>query len=253
MLQELGINVDDHVLALRGKRKRGGSTTSSEITPQQDGTQFIQDPLSSDFTQPMQEILSLSMSKQVPTHNQGLVQDDEWINGSSRIGTAPGNSFTPVNFASFPAQNLISPATLPGVPECDLDALEEINQVTGFTHALAKSSQIMENVQLHISMEPTTDIESISPIAPLYTMAPPLQLYQRRSVEDTADSVLFAMKGDIEGLKRLFARGEASPVDESSSRGFSLIRACASQPCRVFQRPKTLTILVGSLWWDATI
>lgn len=83
--------------------------------------------------------------------------------------------------------------------------------------------------------------------------APKFILVTSRSVEDTADSVLFAMKGDIEGLKRLFSRGEAFPVDESSSRGFSLIRACASQPCRVFQRPKTLTILVGSLWWDATI
>ncbi|KAI1839713.1 hypothetical protein JX266_014076 [Neoarthrinium moseri] len=43
-------------------------------------------------------------------------------------------------------------------------------------------------------------------------------------VSDTAQSISFAMSGNIEGLQYLFGRQEATPRDISSARGFSLIR-----------------------------
>ncbi len=53
---------------------------------------------------------------------------------------------------------------------------------------------------------------------------PQLQLAMRWTVPDTAQSIAFALKGDIDGLKDLFSRGLASPSDVSVSRGFSLMR-----------------------------
>jgi hypothetical protein len=50
-----------------------------------------------------------------------------------------------------------------------------------------------------------------------------LQLSVRRKVADTAKSIWFAMKGDIDGLKRLFSEGLASPEEVSNSRGLSLL------------------------------
>ncbi|MCJ1379040.1 hypothetical protein MMC17_002139 [Xylographa soralifera] len=52
---------------------------------------------------------------------------------------------------------------------------------------------------------------------------PQLQLPTQIKVSDTAQSIRFAMEGDIDGLKYLFSRGLASPRDVSNSRGFSLI------------------------------
>lgn len=59
---------------------------------------------------------------------------------------------------------------------------------------------------------------------------PQLQLAMRWTVPDTAQSIAFALKGDIDGLKYLFGRGLASPSDVSYSRGFSLIRV-SYYPC----------------------
>lgn len=53
---------------------------------------------------------------------------------------------------------------------------------------------------------------------------PRLQLATTRRVPDSSQSINFAMKGDIEGLKFLFSQGLASPRDASDSRGYSLIR-----------------------------
>jgi hypothetical protein len=52
---------------------------------------------------------------------------------------------------------------------------------------------------------------------------PQLQLPIQIRVPDTAQSVRFAMKGDINGLKYLFSLGLATPRDVSNSRGFSLV------------------------------
>jgi hypothetical protein len=58
----------------------------------------------------------------------------------------------------------------------------------------------------------------------LVPVRPQLQLAMQWRVPDTAQSITFALKGDITGLKDLFSRRLASPSDVSNSRGFSLIR-----------------------------
>lgn len=62
----------------------------------------------------------------------------------------------------------------------------------------------------------------------LPSTGPQLQLSTTRRVPDTAQSIAFAMQGNIDGLKYLFAKGLASPVDVSDSRGFSLMRVSNS-------------------------
>lgn len=53
---------------------------------------------------------------------------------------------------------------------------------------------------------------------------PQLSLSMLRSVPDTAPCVQFALHGNIEGLKSLFSRGLASPLDVSVTRGYTLVR-----------------------------
>lgn len=53
---------------------------------------------------------------------------------------------------------------------------------------------------------------------------PQFQLPTQTKVPDTAQSIWFAISGDIDGLKNLFRQGLASPRDVSYSRGFSLMR-----------------------------
>jgi hypothetical protein len=59
---------------------------------------------------------------------------------------------------------------------------------------------------------------------------PQLQLPTQMKVPDTAQSIRFAMKGDIDGLMYLFSQGLASPRDVSNSRGFSLVRVGLTTP-----------------------
>ncbi len=53
---------------------------------------------------------------------------------------------------------------------------------------------------------------------------PSLQLKTLRRIPDSAEAITFAMNGNIEGVKSLFGRGLASPVDVSDTRGYSLLR-----------------------------
>ncbi|KAK6346704.1 hypothetical protein TWF696_006820 [Orbilia brochopaga] len=55
-------------------------------------------------------------------------------------------------------------------------------------------------------------------------LGPQLQLTTMRRVPDDAQSITFAMQGNIEGLKYLFNQGLASPRDVSDSRGYTLMR-----------------------------
>ena len=71
-----------------------------------------------------------------------------------------------------------------------------------------------------------------------------LQLATQWKVPDTAQSIAFALKGDIDGLKYLFSRGLASPSDVSDSRGFSLIRVGILPLTRVYLRT-TLKVFSG--------
>lgn len=72
---------------------------------------------------------------------------------------------------------------------------------------------------------------------------PQLQLALRRKVPDTAQSITFAMNGDIDGLKYLFSLGLASPRDESDSRRFSLISVGLTI---VLSSPRPLSNLLGN-------
>ncbi|KAI9848061.1 MAG: hypothetical protein M1837_001163 [Sclerophora amabilis] len=60
------------------------------------------------------------------------------------------------------------------------------------------------------------------PLRHVSNPGPQLQIPTQMRVPDTAQSIWFAMKGDIDGLKYLFSQGLASPRDVSNSRGFSL-------------------------------
>ncbi len=64
----------------------------------------------------------------------------------------------------------------------------------------------------------------------LVPAGPQLQLATQRRVADSAQSIAFALTGNIDGLKDLFSRGLASPRDVSDSRGFSLMRVCFPTP-----------------------
>jgi hypothetical protein len=79
---------------------------------------------------------------------------------------------------------------------------------------------------------------------------PQLQLATIRRIPDSSQSITFAMKGDIEGLKYLFSQGLALPTDVSDSRGFSLVRVS-------FFRLLHIWILklwvVGALWRYASV
>lgn len=59
---------------------------------------------------------------------------------------------------------------------------------------------------------------------------PQLQLPTQVTVPDAAQSIRFAVKGDIDGLKDLFSQRLASPRDKSISRGFSLVRVGSTTP-----------------------
>lgn len=68
----------------------------------------------------------------------------------------------------------------------------------------------------------------------LPTPGPSLQLTMQHEVPDTADSIVFATEGNVEGLKRLFTHGFASPNDVSNTRRFSLIRVRCSIPSALY-------------------
>lgn len=55
-------------------------------------------------------------------------------------------------------------------------------------------------------------------------VGPSLQLSTLRRVSDASPCVSFALNGNIDGLRSLFAHGMASPRDVSSTRGYSLLR-----------------------------
>ena len=55
-------------------------------------------------------------------------------------------------------------------------------------------------------------------------LGPQFQIMTQMKVPDTAQSIQFAMSGNIKGLIHLFNHGLASPRDMSNSRGFSLVR-----------------------------
>ena len=60
-------------------------------------------------------------------------------------------------------------------------------------------------------------------------IGPHVSLSTLRRVPDSALCIKYALTGNIEGLKILFTRGLASPMDVCSTRGYSLLRV--GMPC----------------------
>ena len=60
-------------------------------------------------------------------------------------------------------------------------------------------------------------------------IGPKVSLSTLRRVPDSALCIKYALTGNIEGLRTLFTRGLASPMDVCSTRGYSLLRV--SIPC----------------------
>lgn len=80
-------------------------------------------------------------------------------------------------------------------------------------------------------------------------VGPQVSLSTLRRVPDSAQSVDFALAGNIDGLKDLFKNGLASPQDVSSTRGYSLLRICSTPdashgPCC---EPYANKIVVGAV------
>ncbi|KAF2261005.1 ankyrin [Lojkania enalia] len=73
---------------------------------------------------------------------------------------------------------------------------------------------------------------------------PQFQLATTRRIPDSSQSITFAMKGDIQGLRHLFTQGLAHPRDISDSRGYSLLRASL---------PSTLWALYGGMHQYETV
>ena len=63
------------------------------------------------------------------------------------------------------------------------------------------------------------------------SLGPHLQMSTLRRVPDDAQSVEYALAGNIPGLKHLFKQGLASPRDVSATRGYSLLRVCTILVC----------------------
>lgn len=82
---------------------------------------------------------------------------------------------------------------------------------------------------------------ALLPPAQVPTAGPQFQLTLPRLVSDTAQSINFAMNGNIDGLKWLFTRGLASPNDTSYSRGFSLLRVGLA----TFYHPRLIPTLLA--------
>lgn len=60
-------------------------------------------------------------------------------------------------------------------------------------------------------------------------IGPQVSLSTLRRIPSSALCIQYALTGNIEGLKTLFTRGLASPMDVCSTRGYSLLRV--SMPC----------------------
>ncbi|KAL8912015.1 MAG: hypothetical protein Q9171_002928 [Xanthocarpia ochracea] len=86
-----------------------------------------------------------------------------------------------------------------------------------------------DNLQYESSFGSAGNVVS-QPSRHVSNLGPQRQFPTQVKVSDTAQSISFAMKGDIDGLKYLFSQGLASPRDVSSSRGFNLVSVGLTTP-----------------------
>ena len=79
-------------------------------------------------------------------------------------------------------------------------------------------------------------------------MGPQFSLRSLRRVPDSARCIHYAMHGNIEGLKDLFRRGQASPLDVSSTRGYTLSRVSRQMVSEAQSPPPRLTLIQWALY-----
>lgn len=115
-------------------------------------------------------------------------------------------------FTKFLGQLFVGYAGLPCVtPACDTESCERRQDLSVSAEYWFPAgfcwSQI---VRMQFSYDPN--------------LGPSLTLATFRQVPDDAPAVAFALTGNIDGLKSLFVRGQASPRDVSATRGYTLLR-----------------------------
>lgn len=93
---------------------------------------------------------------------------------------------------------------------CDFRGCEDRRRATATVEYWFPSWFVSMNAKLHLTYLPR--------------VGPEYQLSTIRRVADDSPSITFAMQGNIEGLKHLFAQGLAGPRDVSDSRGYTLMR-----------------------------
>ena len=98
---------------------------------------------------------------------------------------------------------------LPKEP-CDFRGCQDRQHATATVEYWFPSWFVSMNLKLYLTYLPRA--------------GPEFQLSTTRRVPDTSQSIAFAMQGNIEGLKHLFAQGLARPRDVSDSRGYTLMR-----------------------------
>jgi hypothetical protein len=115
----------------------------------------------------------------------------------------------------YPASNHISNVALAQLHE------ESVTELR-IRHGNQQSEELVPYIVSATSLTSAVELPNVEGyIANLGTQ---LQLCNQREVPDTAQSIWFAINGDIEGLKYLFNRGLASPKDVSHTRRYSLVR-----------------------------
>ncbi|KAF2849435.1 hypothetical protein T440DRAFT_126549 [Plenodomus tracheiphilus IPT5] len=156
------------------------------------------------------QIISLEVSPQsLETASTSLIIPDQSIIS------------TPVTLQSslYPPSNHISNVALAQLHE---EPVTRLRLGNGYQQSEEIVPYIVSATSLISAAEPP-NVESY-----IANLGPQLQLWNQREVPDTAQSIWFAMNGNIEGLKYLFNRRLASPKDVSYTRRYSLVRVVGS-------------------------
>lgn len=199
-----------------------------------------------------------------------LESPNDRVPGQSPLLPTLNQPATPPLPTSPPASNYINyeafeqPVASPQDPNQSYNIQPETNQSdqelsTGLQ--LRQRHQQNEELVPYSTQHATVDTSALE--APYFggsasNLGPQLQLPTETKVPDTAQSIQFAVKGNIDGLKHLFSQGLASPRDVSSSRGFSLVRVGLTTPSHpnLISKPARkmlMVLLVGALRRNAQL
>ena len=121
-------------------------------------------------------------------------------------------STAPNLFTKFLGKLFVGYAGLPCVtPPCDTEGCDRRQD-------LSVSAEYWFPMGFCWSQIVRTQFSYDSNLGPSFTLA------TFRQIPDDAPAVAFALTGDVNGLKTLFASGQASPRDVSATRGYTLLR-----------------------------